>query len=541
MDKAIDKAVNVFKTEGIPVFKPGEEDYERSVATPNLLFRFSRPNCVVQPENESHVQTIIKQAKSERLKVTIKCGGHSYAGHSTAFRGISLDLRRMNNATFDIDEETVTVDGGCQWGNVYKTLVNGKHNGLVVNGGRCPPVGVGGFILGGGLSPFTRSFGMGSDTLMEATIVTADGKSVIVSDSDDPDSDEGKLFWALRGAGGGNFSVLVNMKLKAQKLRSNDVVAGRYQWFPKPRLTDEVMATMNKFYTTNWPNNMTIDSTWLCDLRQKTGDGVRFTLYFDGNKKEFDKIIDKYIDQPDLATQLKRRSLPEKSTRFLHETLVAQWSEEIKKAFPTNKSYSIYSSFVFNNNKKKNISEITAIIREAMEKFRNDFDGEKVEFLVTWIHSGGKAKEKKPGETAFFWRQATFHTYITVEWEDKWMEGDMRRFMGTVKKKLRPFSLDKRAAFINFPDGKLRTKAHERAYFGENREKLRRVKQIWDKDNFFKWEQGVQLPQAPEEDILDVDASDEEMFTDIIASDQWEYYTANDLKEDLRELANLGF
>lgn len=143
----MNSAVRLLKAEKIPVFQRGEEEYERSVATPNLLFRFSRPECVIQPENASHVQAIIKQARSQGLKITIKCGGHSYAGHSTAFQGISLDLRRMNRAKLNVRSKTVTIDAGCQWGHVYKTLINDRHDGLIINGGRCPFVGVSGFLL----------------------------------------------------------------------------------------------------------------------------------------------------------------------------------------------------------------------------------------------------------------------------------------------------------------------------------------------------------------------------------------------------------
>src|SRR3954447_4178504 len=47
MDKTIDEATELFRSQKIPVFEPGEEEYERSVATPNLLFRFSRPHLVI--------------------------------------------------------------------------------------------------------------------------------------------------------------------------------------------------------------------------------------------------------------------------------------------------------------------------------------------------------------------------------------------------------------------------------------------------------------------------------------------------------------
>ena len=279
-----------WKRQQIPVLLPGDPNYEQHIATSNLLFRFSRPDFVVRPRTATHVQSIIKEARSKNLKVTIKCNGHSYAGHSTAFKGISLDLREMRKVELDMTSRIITIDAGCQWGNVYETLINGAHNGFIINGGRCPTVGVSGFILGGGLGPFTRSFGMGCDTLVEATLVTADGELVTVSKSDDPDSDKGRLFWALCGGGGGNFGVMTQLKLKVQQLKNSagTVVAGRYQWPLENGLTDEVITTMNDFYTARWPDKMTIDSTWICDLRSNEPLRVRFTVAFDGSKPEYD-------------------------------------------------------------------------------------------------------------------------------------------------------------------------------------------------------------------------------------------------------------
>lgn len=496
-------------TSSIPTFtssgpggRSGISEYERSVATANLLYRFTRPACVVQPETREQVCQIIKQAKSLGVPVTIKCGGHSYAGFSTADKGILLDLVRMSKVDLDMEREEVTLQGGALWGHAYKMLVNGRHDGFIINGGRCPTVGVGGFLLGGGLGPFTRSFGMGCDTLKEATVVTADGKIVTVSEKDEADSKEGKLFWALRGAGAGNFGVVVEFKMGLCKLRNEEglVVAGRYTWFPTRCKMDEFMSTMERFYTTDWPNEMTIDSSWLCDLKQANGSelGVRFLVYYDGSEKEFDALIDEKVQHADLAKQLKRRTLQEKSTRFLHETLASQWSEETIKAFPSGSEVSnkIYTSFVFRNDDAEKIRTIIDIIRQEMIAFREQFGGETGLLQVTWIHAGGQANAKTRTETAFRWRKCTYHAYIMIEWQEKWLELDMRGFLDKMKEKLRPYSVMGCAAFINFPDAAIPSDASERVYYGNNRQKLRRVKQIWDKDNFFKWAQGIRLPYS---------------------------------------------
>lgn len=517
----MEQAIQAFRSQQISVLVPGEAEYRQAIATSNLLFRFSRPECVVQPKNPAQVQTIIKEAAARSLKVTIKCNGHSYAGHSTAFSGISLDLRGMKNAELDMNSnpKMVTMDAGCQWGDVYEKLIIGHHDGYIINGGRCPTVGVSGFILGSGLGPFTRSFGMGADTLAEATLVTADGSLITVRKSDPLTSKEGRLFWALCGAGGGNFGVVVQMKLYVQKLSNLQgmVVAGRYQWFPKSGLTDDVVTTMNTFYRTPWPRELTIDTTWICDLRQTSNQGgVRFNVSFDGNKVEYDRLITTHITHSELQTQLKRRVLPEKSSRFLYETLVAQWLEEAERAYPSNKTYELYSSFIFTES--SDFEKITAAIYERMKFFRQKFNGEQVNFLVTWIHSGGKASGPKPTDTAFFWREAVFHAYVTVEWVDKWMELDMRLFLASVKKALRPLSLNEKAAFMNFPDRDFPTKLHEERYFGGNKEELRKIKQTWDPNGFFKWVHGVRRPGDPEEDDTAEEYAEQ---TDKFAREQW--------------------
>ena len=544
----METVIQRFKAKKIPVYEPGEDDYERYVATANLIYRFSSPYCVVQPKCACNVRDIIKIAKPLNIPITVKNGGHSYAGGSTTNIGILMELGLMNEVDLDQDSKSMTVKGGALWFQVYKKLVSKHLDGVVVNGGRCPTVGVSGFMLGGGLSPFTRSFGMGCDTVEEFTIVTAEGDEVTVSKNDIPGSDKAKLFWALSGAGGGNFGVVVEMKLALKKLKSDFVVAGRYTWYPERQAMDAFMTTMNGFYTRDWPDTMTIDSSWLCELNKKDSDlGVRFLVYHNGGRTDFDQAIDAWKLQDanpghaKLKEQLKRRSLQEKSSRFFHETLAAQWIEETKKAFPTNRAYQIYTSFVFKND-TKSISAITHIIREQMADFRSQFANETGLLQVTFIHSGGEANKKKREDTAFRWRDCTYHAYIMIQWEDKWLELNMRNFLDQMKPKLSPYGMVKGATFINFPDDSLKSDVHEKSYYGMNYLKLRRIKQIWDKDNYFSWSQGIQLPktkgtaqqpvemeQLEDQDLIEtIPAGDltvkEEKLTDVLALQQWESY-----------------
>lgn len=543
----METAIKRFKVKKIPVYEPGEDDYERYIATSNLVYRFSSPPCVVQPKCACDVRDVIRIAKQGSIPITIKNGGHSFAGASTTNAGILMELGLMNSVNLNMTSGTATVKGGALWFHVYKKLTSerdkrGNHlDGWVVNGGRCPTVGVSGFTLGGGLSPFTRSFGMGCDTVKEFTIVTANGDEVTVSERNN-DRNKDDLFWALCGAGGGNFGVVIEMKLALQQLKSKFVVAGRYTWHPEKddASMEGFMITMNSFYTRNWSNEMTIDSSWLCDLKEtkanKSDIGVRFLVYYNGRRKDFDQEINNWTlpNNPShghLKGQLITRSLEEPSSRFLHETLAAQWVEETKKALPTTKVYQIYTSFVFQNSPEE-IIEITDVIREQMQKFKKKFAGETGLMQVTFIHSGGAANWKQSEATAFCWRQSAYYAYIMLQWDEKWLEQPMRRFLGKMKPKLSDYGMVKWATFINFPDDTLKPTVHEQAYYGNNRHRLQKIKKHWDPDNFFKWPQGIRQPleaekhgEANSDNYIPGDVLiEEEKLTDIIALHQWGSY-----------------
>jgi len=495
--------VGYFKGRKIPVYTAGELEYEKSVANSNLLYRFDRPACVVQPEHEYHVRVIVERAKEKDLKLRVKNGGHSYAGFSSIHKGLSVDLVNMKRVDLDMKNLTITMDAGALWAHAYHELINEHHNGYVINGGRCPSVGVSGFTLGGGLGPFTRSFGLGSDTLMEARIVTPD--RVIQVTRDDKDEENKKLFWALCGAGGNNFGVVTQLKMKVQKLHHKKVVAGVYTWSPLAckESQSHFAKTMAEFSLADWSNEMTIDSSWLMDLKDsREVPAVRFLAYYNGLETGFDLEIDQRLEAcvkgpkeiKSLQQHLKDRTLQEKSTRFLHETLVAQWSEETQKSLPSNAMFKVCTSFSFTkftDDKKEELFEIIGILQERLVAFKAQFKGEEGSIKVSWIHSGGVSNEKESAYSAYPWRGCVYHTYVMIEWKDKWLEKDMRVFLGTFNEKLRKYSMNKLGVYINFPDETLDDKTYEKAYYGENREGLQKVKAVWDKENIFEWSHGV--------------------------------------------------
>jgi hypothetical protein len=70
------------------VHAPGDLEYERAVATNNLLYRFTRPTCVIQPEQVNQIQYTVIQVMKYRRSLTIKNGGHSYSSHRPPTRAL---------------------------------------------------------------------------------------------------------------------------------------------------------------------------------------------------------------------------------------------------------------------------------------------------------------------------------------------------------------------------------------------------------------------------------------------------------------------
>ncbi|MEU2339850.1 FAD-binding protein [Streptomyces sp. NPDC013172] len=150
-------------------------------------------------------------ARTSSVRLALRSGGHCYAGYSTG-PGLVLDVSSLNAAA---------VGGGrAEFGAGVKGMQ--AHLALAAAGaglplGRCPTIGLAGVTLGGGLSAFTRAWGLACDRLREIEIVTADGRIRRVHpDSLSPDDD---LFWALCGGGGGNFGVVTALEFATEDIR----------------------------------------------------------------------------------------------------------------------------------------------------------------------------------------------------------------------------------------------------------------------------------------------------------------------------------
>ena len=168
-----------------------------------------KPAIVVRPTGVADVIAAVQFARAEELPIAIKCGAHSVAGNGTCDDGLLLDMSRMKGVHVDPVARTARAAGGVQWGEFDRET---QAFGLMTPGGRVTTTGVGGFTLGGGYAWFSAKYGLTCDNLISADVVTADGKLVRASATENPE-----LLWALKG-GGGNFGVVTSFEFRLHEL-----------------------------------------------------------------------------------------------------------------------------------------------------------------------------------------------------------------------------------------------------------------------------------------------------------------------------------
>lgn len=186
------------------IFQEGDRGYDeaRAVFYGGID---SKPEVIIQVKNSQEVVKVIMLAKESNLPLAIRSGGHSTAGHSTADKGIVLDLRLLKGIEIDAESRTVWAESGLTARELSKEA--DKYN-LAIGFGDTGSVGIGGITLNGGIGFLVRKFGLAIDNLLAAEVVTANGDVLQVDENNHSD-----LFWAIRG-GGGNFGVVTKFKFK---------------------------------------------------------------------------------------------------------------------------------------------------------------------------------------------------------------------------------------------------------------------------------------------------------------------------------------
>ena len=185
-----------------------DEGYDEARTIWNAMID-RKPGLVIRCQGAADVMLAVDLARKHGLVLSVRGGGHNIAGSAVCEGGLLIDLSQMKSVRVDAAEKRMNVGPGATLADVDREA---QAFGLALPTGINSTTGIAGLTLGGGFGWLTRKFGMTIDHLISADIVTADGKLVRASTSENP-----HLFWAIRG-GGGNFGVVTNFEFKLQPL-----------------------------------------------------------------------------------------------------------------------------------------------------------------------------------------------------------------------------------------------------------------------------------------------------------------------------------
>jgi FAD/FMN-containing dehydrogenase len=192
------------------VLLPGDAEYKERQDSFWSLYSKVQPACIVRPTTSSEVSAIVKALVAAGQQFAVRSGGHmQWTGANNIQDGVTIDLQFLNWTRVDEDAETADIGPGARWFDVYAEV---EKHGRMVAGGRSGKVGVGGLLLGGGMTFFTGSRGFACDDVIAYEVVLADG-SIVTAEANNAYQD---LFLALKG-GSGNFGIVTNFRMQTFK------------------------------------------------------------------------------------------------------------------------------------------------------------------------------------------------------------------------------------------------------------------------------------------------------------------------------------
>lgn len=185
-----------------PLLTAADEGYDQARRIWNGAFD-RKPALIARCAGAADVIQSVKFARAHGLLVAVRGGGHSLSGQSVCDGGLMIDLSRMRGVRVDTAAKRLRAEPGVLLGELDREA---QAFGLATPAGTVSHTGIAGLTLGGGFGRIARKFGLTCDNLHSADVVTADGRLVHASATQNPD-----LLFGLRG-GGGNFGIVTSFE-----------------------------------------------------------------------------------------------------------------------------------------------------------------------------------------------------------------------------------------------------------------------------------------------------------------------------------------
>ncbi|MGW1727532.1 FAD-binding oxidoreductase [Streptomyces sp. NPDC002306] len=438
------------------IVRPNDPDYaEASLGWDELFVHY--PLVIVYVQNTQDVVNALTWARQHNVALRVRSGGHSLEGWSNVDNGLVIDVSELKSVHIDTAARIATVGAGLNQLEAVTTLA---RKNLAVTTGTEGTVGLAGATLGGGFGFLTRYLGMACDSLIGAEVVVADGADcakVLKADL----NHNSDLLWALRGAGNGNFGIVTSLTYKVAPLKS--VAYLQATW--------EGLEDLQRVFDTWQHTAPQADNRLGTQLEVHRGQILLFAVLAEGTPTEAERLLEPLlsIGRPEVTVQ------------------VGNWGDvyagfQIPTADePAN--WKFFSQFTDKPFPKKAIDVIGAFMRDAPTDDSNFFTQA----------FGGAVRKSPRGGTSFPHRDALFYSEPGAGWGKRGEPGSgdeltpqAQAWIAEFSQALRPYV---NGAYVNVPN--IGMQDWETAYWENNYDRLRKIKQKYDPRNVFQYEQSI--------------------------------------------------
>ncbi|MEU9442302.1 FAD-binding oxidoreductase [Streptomyces sp. NPDC048304] len=452
--------------------RPGDADWKTAHQLYNTRFDGLKPAAVAYAAHADDIRTTLAYAQAHAIRVSIRNGGHSYAGYSSGDNRLILDVSKLNRIR--VSGGQAVVGAGSKLIDVYRALA---AKGVTIPAGSCPTVGVSGLVLGGGHGVASRAYGLTCDSLTRATLITADGTQVTADASSHSD-----LFWALRGAGNGNFGVVTELQFKTHP--APQAVTAYLTW-PWAKAAAVLRAWQE------WGPGQP-DEIW-SSLHLECAPGrtptVSVACFSLGTYGELQNAVDRLAHAAGAnasSVSLRRRGYEEAMEVYAGcSSFSADAQCHLPGSTPGRSSqgrlgretYAARSDFF---DRSLSAAGIQTVLRQ-IASVRGGAGS------IAFTALGGAVNRVSPTATAFVHRRSRMLAQYIASWSAGASGGTAQAWLDSAHKAMAPYASG--AAYQNYTDPTLAN--WKKAYYGDAVTRLGKVKQQYDPQRFFSYAQGV--------------------------------------------------
>ncbi|KAL1205328.1 Berberine bridge enzyme-like 21 [Cardamine amara subsp. amara] len=452
-----------------------------------------KPTIIVTPRSEIDVSAAVICSKSLNFLLKIRSGGHDYEGLSYISDKpfFILDMSNLREVTVDIADQSAWISAGATLGEVYygiyeKSKVHGFPAGV------CPTVGVGGHVSGAGYGNMVRKFGLSVDYIVDAKIVDVKGQIL------DRKAMGEDLFWAICGGGGASFGVVLGYKVKLVPVPET-VTVFRVEQYMDSGAVDMV----HKWQSVGPKTDPNLFMRML--IQPVTRNKVKTVRA---------SVVAEYLGKADDVVSLLAKEFPElglkkeNCTELTWMRSALWWDNDENATTADPKVFLDRNPDSASFGKRKSDYVATEIPRDGIESlFKKMIELGKIGLVFNPY--GGKIAEVPVNATPFPHRNKLFKIQYSINWKENSPEIE-KGFLDQARA-LHSFmtefvSKNPRNAYLNYRDIDIGVNDHGpnsyeegqvygKMYFGENFDRLVKVKTAVDPDNFFRNEQS--LPTLP--------------------------------------------